>query len=478
MIWTVVIAIVLYAFFYARGYDDPYITYHYSANLARGAGFVFNPNERILSTTTPLYTLLLALAGWVNVDIPLTSTLIGCVSLAVGGWVFWQLGRYWRTPIVGVLGLLLYPTHPLLTVTLSNETALCLTLCLLGLMFIVQHRFMLAAFWLALATLARHDSVIMVGLCGLYLLNQHFRNRGLSTGVKRLSFASIVIFALTYVTLLLPWFVFAWVYFGNPLPITLMVKQQQGKMAISDPFLRVFLAYSNYYVTYPTYWAQSVFMLIGGVTFIFRRTAWAWVVAWSALYTAAYTALNVPGYFWYFGPVAPGLVALVVLGCDCFWGWAKRILGAGHKLRQNGVFLLMVMVLFLPQLRSAYQLKDLNDNRLGLYRKTGEWLRANTPPTASVGTLEVGIIGYYAQRRLIDFAGLLQPDVAMQMTHDSTYDTLALGAFERYKPNYLALFEGTFQPIRASQHFVKFCAEATVITDNAHPMKMQIYKCD
>ena len=37
-------------------YDDPFITYRYARNLLNGFGFVYNPGERILSTTTPLFT--------------------------------------------------------------------------------------------------------------------------------------------------------------------------------------------------------------------------------------------------------------------------------------------------------------------------------------------------------------------------------------------------------------------------------------
>ena len=43
-----------------RMVDDAYITFRYARNLVEGAGFVYNPGERVLGTTTPLYTLLMA----------------------------------------------------------------------------------------------------------------------------------------------------------------------------------------------------------------------------------------------------------------------------------------------------------------------------------------------------------------------------------------------------------------------------------
>jgi hypothetical protein len=74
----------------------------------------------------------------------------------------------------------------------------------------------------------------------------------------------------------------------------------------------------------------------------------------------------------------------------------------------------------------------------------GEWMRDHTPPHASVGTLEVGLIGYYSQRRMIDFAGLIQPQVSNQLTAQTTYEDAALWAVEPYRPGYLVLHNNLF----------------------------------
>jgi hypothetical protein len=58
--------------------------------------------------------------------------------------------------------------------------------------------------------------------------------------------------------------------------------------------------------------------------------------------------------------------------------------------------------------------------------------------------LEVGIIGYYARRPMIDFAGLIQPDIARQLGGQATYEDAALWAVEHYRPNYLVLQQDAF----------------------------------
>jgi hypothetical protein len=67
--------------------------------------------------------------------------------------------------------------------------------------------------------------------------------------------------------------------------------------------------------------------------------------------------------------------------------------------------------------------------------------------------LEVGIIGYYARRPIIGFAGLIQPEVAKQMAPESTYDDTTLWAIENYHPDYLVIPAGWFAGMTQSEWF-------------------------
>jgi len=60
--------------------DDAYITFRYARNLAEGLGFAYNPGERVLGTTTPLWTLLLAsLHGLTDLDLPRLSLVLSAL---------------------------------------------------------------------------------------------------------------------------------------------------------------------------------------------------------------------------------------------------------------------------------------------------------------------------------------------------------------------------------------------------------------
>src|SRR5205085_5147793 len=96
------LAVWLYILWAFRGQpgDDPYVTYRYAYNLAHGNGFVFNAGERVQSTTTPLFTLILALGGLAGLDIPVFAYwLSGLGLLAFGvccvGLVWHEQGTPW-----------------------------------------------------------------------------------------------------------------------------------------------------------------------------------------------------------------------------------------------------------------------------------------------------------------------------------------------------------------------------------------------
>ena len=435
---------VLINYFFSNWiYDDPFITYRYAANLQHGLGFVYNPNERVLSTTTPLFTILLALFGNLWTDLPHLARVIGAFSLAWGGIFLWDLAYTWKSPLVGWAGLLLYPTFSLLLGTLGSEIPLYLAFCLGAFAFYARKSYSLTAICVALAVLTRPDGILVA-----FILVAHY-----CVWIRRPVpwLALVLFFGLT-----IPWFVFAWIYFGSPLPVTLAVKQRQGMMAISQRFAPGLLSMLGWYAWWP-YLAEAG-LFVAGMIFMFRRARhWTLFLAWTVLYFLMYSALGVSGYFWYYAPLVPGFIVVLGLGISNI---SERLISNRTSFFYTTTITLYLVlvaaqVAHLQQMQQhPYQRLSIN-NRLIMYQVVGNWLKDHTPPNASVGTLEGGIIGFYAQRRMIDFSGLIQPEVSAQFTRYSNYEAAALWAIEHYRPDYLLIFENEFPQIErwyASQH--------------------------
>jgi hypothetical protein len=441
--YFLVTTLVLFTLTQNWSYDDPFITYRYVSNILSGNGFVYNPGEHVLSTTTPLFAILLASLRWIWSDLPQLAVFIGSASLAVGGLILFRLASIYKTPIIGWICLLLYPTFPLLISTLSSETPIYLAFILGAILAYDEEKYLGAGLFSGLAVLTRPDGLLVPALIAVHFLFFRFGHRPFPW--KAIFLFSLVIFA---------WFGYSWLYFGSPLPVTLVAKQQQGMMAISQRFLPGLITVINYYSSNWGYRTAAALMAIGSVLILKERRWWLFFI-WTVVYFTAFSILGVSRYYWYYAPLVPGFVILVGTGLSGIWNLRNILRGRFYFFATGAVSILFIFLVF-TQFIGLWRFRNFRDDRIPVYTEVGQWLSENVASTATVGALEVGAIGYYSQRKMIDFAGLIQPDVAKQLTHDTTYEDSAMYAVSQYQPDYIALNSGIFPKLRESS-IARYC---------------------
>lgn len=431
--------------------DDAFITYRYAHNLASGHGFTYNVGQPILSTTAPLYALFLSLGAWLGFDLPALANALAAIALWVGAVLLFALGRAGNTPWVGALAALLYVLHPLLWLSLGLETAVFLAMALGAIVAYRRGCRYWAAVLLALATLTRGDGLILATVLAADYVWGVWRGkrRGRSVGgAWREALGAVVVYAVVMLPLL-AWL--AW-QFGSPLPATLGAKVSQSELGVTGFYahttylqglgilLRARLASSPLYVLF-------VLAILAGLIAMWRRGVWVrLVVAWGAAHLAGYTLLGVTPYYWYYAPLVPGLVCTVALGVvegargtsrklgNWGWGigglWALGLLAA---LVWSDLAMVRGLDGPLPPPEDPVS-KVLPEAKVDVYEQAGRWLHDRTPADALVGVTEVGVMGYYAGRPMLDFLGLLEPEVADALGRGDLYWALL-----RYQPDYLAL---------------------------------------
>lgn len=476
---------IIFLLFNHWAYDDPFISYRYARNLAAGEGFVYNPGERILSTTSALFVIFLAFFSELWPDIPHFARLAGSFGLALGALFLWELARVWKTPLVGWAALILYPSHPLLLPTLGSEEPLYLAFCLGAFLFYAREQsrsiagtffpYGLAALCAALAALARPDGLLVAAILAVHYL----------FWVKKpLPWKAIALFG----ALTLPWVIFAWWYFGSPVPVTLAAKQFQGTMLISERFAHGFLTILSPYVRQGYFWLE-VALAVGGVYLALRGSRsgvvyrpWLLFLTWPTLYFIAYVLLGVSRYFWYYAPLVPGGLAAVGLGLTGLVNLRPR--AAGSVAVKQSVWPLAIQysvlaLLAIGQMQDVWKLSQSVDPRATAYGMVGEWLRDHTPVDAHVAALEVGMIGYDAERPMLDFAGLLQPGVAPHLAGQASYEGAAQWAVETYQPAYVVLCQNQF-PNLEQGWIADHCQVARGFSPDelgSYPCTLTVYVC-
>jgi hypothetical protein len=148
-----------------RPLDDTYITFRYAINLATGHGFVYNMNEWVLGTTTPLWTLVLAAMGHVGIPIETGAFLLSLsVDVATAVLIWRILARLEYSTPVSVGGAILFLcVFDYFSLARSGMETSCFVLLVVATLHeISTRRFTRAGLLCGLSCLARPEGLVLV----------------------------------------------------------------------------------------------------------------------------------------------------------------------------------------------------------------------------------------------------------------------------------------------------------------------------
>lgn len=202
-------------------YDDAAVTLRYAARIADGQGWTYNPGDRTNGSSAPLYTMALALFDVVGVNLVTAARLIGTAAFAAS----FGLVAYLGTRIVGIgagilaTGILASWVDFHTQALGGTEAALAAALGLGAIAALREEREVLAAVLLGLALVNNVDAgllVVAVAIAHAVVLRRPpWRLVGIAAAVAA------------------PWFVFATLSFGSPLPRSL-TQRLSGSPAVPD----------------------------------------------------------------------------------------------------------------------------------------------------------------------------------------------------------------------------------------------------
>ena len=398
-----------------RGYylDDSYIVLRYGYNLSRGLGWCYNPGEKINGSTSPLNTLAAAAANLISPERPelvmhlfdeifIAAALLAVVTLLA------EAKKYAAT-VAAPLALI---ADPLLHSVYGLETVLYLMLGLVSLLCF-QRKSRILGLALGLMVLARPDAAIFAALL---LLAKTMKDR-------KIPVREIVIMLVV----LLPWLIFSLVYFHELFPNTLFAKMAQGRSGFWHkqmflPSLHRFWTQRYPGLLFPA--AIGILALLGIYEAFKSFFPGLILFLWAASQVVFYALLQVPGYHWYFAPAALVLDLLLALGTEKIWSFAKSF-PPGVRLGSRVAAVAVIVALLFPQLaliQSSFGLKM--PEREKAYLEVGKWLAENTGPEQSLLAVEIGALGFYLKRRMVDPTGLISSAPVIAELRNARFDTL------------------------------------------------------
>jgi len=406
--------------------DDGWIHQTYARNLAHTGQMAFIAGQPSAGSTSPLWTILLSIGYLLRLDYRFWTYFLGVIGLALTAWTAHRLARRlfpdqpWAAPLTGLLCALEW--HLAWVAFSGMETILFtwLLLLLMNLQFAIcdsrsairYSQFVTAGAVAGLLTLTRPEGLLLVGLVGLALLWYAWRE------ARWQGVLAVIGYGLAFAVVISPWLAFNLRVSGQPFPNTFYAKQAEYRVYLTLPIwtrlARVLL---------PTL-AGAQFLLIPSFLYAALRSSRSYAptsrhsslsiflpLAWWLITILVY-ALRLPVNYQHGRYLIPTVPVLILYGVG---GMLRLLRLASPRMWVRVVsrsMLLATLVLLLTfWVRGAQVYADDTGFIEGEMVTVAHWLNSNTEPDTLIAVHDIGAVGYFTQRPLLDLAGLITPEV-------------------------------------------------------------------
>jgi hypothetical protein len=389
--------------------DDAWIHQTYARNLIEYGEWSFIPHQPSGGSTAPLWSVLLAPGFLVGLSPLPWAYLLGSVILVVLG-LFSEIAvrslAVEYNPKLPWVGLFIVMEWHLVWAAASGmETLLSgflVTLILIMLALGVRN-YLLVGLLIGLSVWVRPDLATLLGPALFVIILKGAKNRIRLTGIFMLmiGFGIILAFYLFFNLLIA----------GTPFPNTFYAKQAEYAVLQEVPFLTRF---SN--IALLPMIGAGIILLPGSIFLTLdriRKRDWAilsgmiWFLGYIILYAARLPVTYQHGR--YLMPAMPiyfiwGFAGMFMIGTKISkFRWKQVLMTAWHL--STGIALFAFWLL--GARAYATDVAVIESEMV----PAAMWVSKNLPPDALVAAHDIGALGFFAPRKLLDLAGLISPEV-------------------------------------------------------------------
>lgn len=386
--------------------DDAWIHQAYARNLGLHGMMAFSPGIPSPGSTSFLWTLLLALGYFIQAPFFLWTFLWGGIFAVLTAFLAAFLhhqyfGNFRNSVIVAIICI--FEWHLAWAAVSGMEISLFTCLTLLFFLLLTRN----VSPWVlgtltGLSVLARPEGILLAALYGIKLLSAQPR------AIKRTLFQG-ALFAFTFLIIISPWVAFNLKYAHQPFPNTITAKFMHYGYLWSlwrslDYLWNVLLFFLN----------GSLLLLFPGACFklyhslrtkdAFHPQPLFWFLTLIGIYAVTLPFLYDEGR--YLMPLIPLVIVYGVEGISQFLEIALRT----PFMRSTGWALLFISVLALWVSGSAQYARRIQFYDL-IHMQIARWINDHAPQDAVIATHDIGIIGYFTNRQIVDLAGLTTPEI-------------------------------------------------------------------
>lgn len=389
--------------------DDAWIHQTFARNLAETLTWSFQMGQPSGGSTGPLWGLMLSLLHLGRIPVIMGTHFLGYLILWACSIVGFQVGKILLpenriAPMI--IGAMISMEWHMVWAALSGmETLLLILISMLIFRWILEKRndWWLPGILIGISIWVRPDGVTLVGPILFSLIFRQIPAR------KAWGFAGSFMACLFLVAC--PYFIFNHFVAGDFWPNTFYAKQTEYEILRQAGMIPNYLKLARQAVT-----GIGILLLPGLIVEIMdisSKKEWgrAGILLWSVGYVGIY-ALRLPVVYQHGRYIMPMIPAFILMGAG---GWARWIeLKSEHKWKRiiSAVWAgsaAVTLIVFWAVGAKTYAL-DVGVIESEMVQ-VARWVNENTPLDAVIGAHDIGGLGYFGDREIIDLAGLISPDV-------------------------------------------------------------------
>lgn len=389
--------------------DDAWIHQTYARNLAVRGEWAFLPGKVSAGSTSPLWSLIISIGYFLHLDPLIWTYLAGWGALCGLAYIGDRLSQSilksnsLRFPWIGVF--LAVEWHLVWAAGSGMETCLHALLILAFFWMLASERIPALAVGLVcgLTVWVRPDGVTLIGPAVMVIV---LSNPSRPQIIRKLAW-----FMVGLVVFLTPYLIFNFVLGGHWWPNTFFAKQAEYAVLLKESFL-----YRIGKLLIQPMVGAGILIVPGFIYLLWH--SWKlrkWMVIAAAIWWAGYTfiyAVSLPVTYQHARYLIPAMPVFFVLGGVGTYTLISRMSASvrSRLLRFAWISaLFLVLAAFWVQGALAYgeDVAIIETEMVAM----GHWIAENTPQDALIAAHDIGAIGYYGNRTILDMAGLISPEV-------------------------------------------------------------------
>lgn len=448
--------------------DDAWIHQTYARNLGVHGQWAFILGQPSAGSTSPLWTMLLATGYALRIDYAWWTLALNAILLGVTAWL---VGRVSNSPYVGALAAIEW--HLVWAAASGMETVLFCALALGAFAAVAgtTRSHALAGILIGLAVWTRPDGLTLLPFVALAIWlarSGDFSRQGAAEAVTTNRLKSLAAFFAGAAVILVPYFLFNFALSGQLWPNTFFAKQAEYAI------LRELPLWQRLATIFLTPFVGVLALLWPGMIQTLRVSkslrVWGVMLAWAATFLFAY-ALRLPVAYQHGRYLIPAIPVLVAAGGGGMAGWVQVTASTMWRRVVSRAWVLAVGIVaiafwIIGARALITDVRIINSEMV----TTAKWVAANVPAGTTVAAHDIGALGYFADVKLVDLAGLVSPEVIPAMNDEAKMWGFIQGSGAAYFINYPGWCPDFLQDVK-----LKLLFQTGPLCDPGEPPHMAVY---